>query len=277
MKFLKCSRCKAASYCGKSCQIANYKGNGKSATQPRSHKEVCPELVEMNAEFENHPTAGPTFLRTVLFQSWANQHCVDGSFFMSEFLARKSVLGGANVGFWAQPEPIAGPFLAPGGVDLRPGSEATKRGVKRFTKCCVCKFHLSLRISAWLRYDTMKKSIFRVLLTTSTRRIRNGRHLPCQHSKASSILSTALLTETLLPWAFRISETDTLCKSTIQPKHISTDDLPCLFYKNKVYRGIFYRMTQASSFLPVRNAKIGRRHCLAACCACINRFSNVEL
>jgi MYND finger len=111
VKFVRCSRCKAANYCGKACQIADFKGQGKGATQPRSHKELCPEFIEMNAEFENHPLAGPTFLRTELFKSWANQHNADGSFFTDEFLARRNLLGGAKVGFWAQPEPSAGgPF-----------------------------------------------------------------------------------------------------------------------------------------------------------------------
>jgi hypothetical protein len=100
--FSQCSRCKAVKYCSRQCQTQDWIGNGNGPSKPRKHKDLCPELIEANAEYTNHATAGP-FLRTELFGSWANQHNDDGTFFLHEFLGRKNLLGGSKVGFWAKP------------------------------------------------------------------------------------------------------------------------------------------------------------------------------
>eukprot|EP00978_Attheya_sp_CCMP212_P006992 scaffold16351_cov64-Attheya_sp.AAC.1 len=102
--FMTCARCKAVKYCCRDCQVLDWKGKGSGPTKPRKHKDICAELQEAIQEFQSHPTAGP-FLRTRVFQKWADQHHPeDGTFHMHEFLARKKLLGGAKVGFWAIPD-----------------------------------------------------------------------------------------------------------------------------------------------------------------------------
>ena len=103
--FMTCARCKAVKYCSKDCQLNDWKGKGLGPTKPRKHKDLCHELQEAIQEFQSHPTAGPTRIRQDLFGPWANQHHPeDGSFHLHEFLARRGVLGGAEVGFWAIPD-----------------------------------------------------------------------------------------------------------------------------------------------------------------------------
>jgi hypothetical protein len=110
--FSQCSRCKAVKYCSRQCQSQDWIGNGNGPSKPRKHKDLCPELIEANVEYTNHATAGP-FLRTELFSSWANQHHENGSFFLHEFLSRKDLLGGSEVGFWAKPN-VMSPYHSSG-------------------------------------------------------------------------------------------------------------------------------------------------------------------
>lgn len=111
-KLLTCSRCKAAKYCSKQCQILDWSGKGQGPTKPQPHKELCPKFLQVNKEFTEHATAGET-LRATLFSSWTNQHHDSGAFFLGEFLAQKDVLGGIKVGYWAVPDVIS-PYHASG-------------------------------------------------------------------------------------------------------------------------------------------------------------------
>ena len=104
--FFCCTRCHAVMYCSKECQKFDWIGKRSPLYAARSHKEVCDELLNVNREFESHHTAGKV-LRKSVFSSWADQHCADGSFLDTEFLARCGLLGQSEVGFWAQPEATA--------------------------------------------------------------------------------------------------------------------------------------------------------------------------
>lgn len=103
--FMACSRCKAVKYCSKECQVKDWKGMGNGPTSPRKHKDVCNDLRCDIIEFDSHPTASPVLLRKNVFAAWADQHHpIEKTFHLNEFLARKQLLGGAGVGYWALPD-----------------------------------------------------------------------------------------------------------------------------------------------------------------------------
>lgn len=111
-----CSRCKSVKYCSKLCQQLDWIGKGESIMSSRSykHKDNCAQFSSINEEFRTHSTAG-NCLRTTLFPSWADQHHENGSFFMHEFLVRRKVLGGEEVGFWAMQDCLhQGPYQKAG-------------------------------------------------------------------------------------------------------------------------------------------------------------------
>ena len=112
-KFLRCARCRAVFYCNRECQLRDWKGMGTGVTRPRAHKDMCAELLETKTEFEEHKYCG-TSLRKNFFASWADQHHTNGSFFYSEYMARRGVLGQLEVGFWAQPNQWGSPYMASG-------------------------------------------------------------------------------------------------------------------------------------------------------------------
>jgi hypothetical protein len=115
-QFITCTTCSAVLYCNKSCQARDWEGKGAGPTQPRSHKDMCEELALARNEFSQDNHKGEA-LRKGLFSSWADQHHESGAFFLYEFLARKGLLGQANVGFWAMPNYSGGPYMEAGGKD----------------------------------------------------------------------------------------------------------------------------------------------------------------
>lgn len=113
--FITCTTCSAVLYCNESCQQRDWDGKGVGPTQPRSHKDMCDELALAKKEFSQDKNGEA--LRLVSFSSWADQHHESGAFFLYEFLARRGLLGQANVGFWAMPNYSGGPYMEAGGKD----------------------------------------------------------------------------------------------------------------------------------------------------------------
>jgi hypothetical protein len=111
-----CTTCSAVFYCNKTCQARDWNGKGVGPTQPRSHKEMCDELDQARNEFSLDKNKGEA-LRKVAFSTWADQHHESGAFFLYEYLARRGLLGQANVGFWAMPNYSGGPYMEAGGKD----------------------------------------------------------------------------------------------------------------------------------------------------------------
>lgn len=111
----RCTRCKVAHYCSKECQRIDWTGKNRNTTSLLAicHKEACPALVKHLQEFqtsENGVSLRQKFL-------WADQHNSEGSFYMSEFLARKGLFGQFG-SFWDVPDPMmagleGGPYNLP--------------------------------------------------------------------------------------------------------------------------------------------------------------------
>lgn len=102
--FMTCSQCKAVKYCSRECQVRDWKGLGSGPLKPRKHKDICVNLKQDMEEFQFHPTAGLS-LRKDLFNHWADQHHPEEeTFHMHEFLCRRGLLGGEDVGFWGTPD-----------------------------------------------------------------------------------------------------------------------------------------------------------------------------
>jgi hypothetical protein len=116
VQFITCTTCSAVLYCNESCQARDWDGMGAGPTQPRSHQEMCDELALARKEFSQDKDKGEA-LRKGIFSSWADQHHESGAFFLYEFLARRGLLGQANVGFWAMPNYSGGPYMEAGGKD----------------------------------------------------------------------------------------------------------------------------------------------------------------
>jgi hypothetical protein len=97
-QFLGCTKCKAVKYCDRTCQLRDWKGEGKGPSRPRPHRECCPEFAAARRDFAESKMCGEA-LRTELFSSWANQHHPKaGTFFQLEYLARRGLLGGKEKG-----------------------------------------------------------------------------------------------------------------------------------------------------------------------------------